>query len=176
MSLSELKVIFPWKFVIIMDYMAEMGFVSFSESSSVHPSGAPALEQRERAERAVCATNLTARAAGGGDKREAAVSRFQRSGGLRALMPCCVVWKAGARSPEPATPPLGWTGAASPLDRCPGRNVPTHLHPEQDWRGHTGAHLSGASFSTSLLGLNLEIRIYLDILKSLKGDGLTQVT
>ena len=60
---------------------------------------------------------------------------------------CSAVWReAGARSPEPATPPLGWTGAASPLDRCPGRNVPTHLYPEQDWRGHPSAHISGMSF------------------------------
>lgn len=65
-------------------------------------------------------------------------------GGRRRLVTFSSVWReAGARSPEPAIPALGWTGAASPLDRCPGRNVPTHLHPEQDRRGHPGAHLSG---------------------------------
>lgn len=68
---------------------------------------------------------------------------LSRGGELRKRS-CSAVWReAGARSPEPATSPLGWTGAASPLDRCPGRNVPTHLHTEQDWRGHPGAHLSG---------------------------------
>lgn len=51
--------------------------------------------------------------------------------------------KAGARSPQPTSSALGWTGAARPLDRCAGRNVPTHLHPEQDRRGHPGAHLPG---------------------------------
>lgn len=64
--------------------------------------------------------------------------------------------KAGARSQEPAVPPLGWTRAASPLDRCPGRNVPTHLHTEQDWRGHPSAHLPGGSPTRANTEINTE--------------------
>lgn len=51
--------------------------------------------------------------------------------------------EAGARRPEPATPALGWSGAARRLDGRPGRDVPPHLHSEQDRGGHPGAHLPG---------------------------------
>lgn len=85
-----------------------------------------------------CSVSDLAPGARGRNKQREHLSRDERS--------CSPVWReTGARSPEPAAPPLGWTGAASPLDRCPGRNVPAHLHTKQDWRGHPSAHLSGRS-------------------------------
>lgn len=89
----------------------------------------------------MCVTALPARAA----ERAEHLSRGGplRERGARERTCPAVRSEAGARSPEPAAPPLGWTGAASPLDRCPGRNVPTHLHTEQNWRGHPGAYLPG---------------------------------
>lgn len=87
-----------------------------------------------------------------------AVSRWSVHKAAARERSCSAVSReAGARSPEPAIPPLGWTGAASPLDRCPGRNVPTHLHTEQDWRGHPSAHLSGKSFLANLPGYYLTV-------------------
>lgn len=80
-----------------------------SKSSSVHHSGAPAPEQRERQH--LCVTNLPARAAGtvGSSRLEVDRLEKQRLASAHVLL-CGVKLEHAARNP----PPLRWAGPEQP--------------------------------------------------------------
>lgn len=155
-----------------MDYTAEMGFVSVSESSSVHLSGAPALERRERAVRA---TNLAARAAGGAGSSRLEADRFREAEARERS--CPAVWREKLEHAARNPPPLRWAGPEQPaLWTDVLAEMSRHIY----IRNKIGEGIQAPIFQvrrSRLLGLNLDIRICLNIwTKGWKKTVLTQVT